>query len=433
MTYTYDQLEGTFLGLALGDAYGRPIEFDTDYEDYLEIDPTDEDHLPLRWTDDTHMSLYLSKALADAREQGGFHPDTLGHSIGNQLIEWLCDPLTPTTAPGNTCMRGTEKYSATRDWKTSGVKSSDGCGAVMRIAPLPFFFPEGGENLTRAAEIQAQITHAHPNALEAAIAGAHLLKTALDNHHLDIKDIEHAITQLQAGGDWYRGGDVAKSLQDVLSVLAAQSADEANTDGKLFWVDVADFHPGDGGWRSGSALAIALYSVLTNPLVTQVVCDISFYKLMQTATRHPGDSDSTGALAGMFFGAINGPLYLPREWIEQLDKTDLIYEAMDVIPNSLLDPKGPTTTLTKPGYIDGLVLMSRGREIRKGSKIVFYGTDGEQHFQVEGFFHGRSLMAVLKPLDRRHKTRQMTISSVLQNFWQVDNYHRSNREPLDDG
>ena len=97
-----------------------------------------------------------------------------GQAVGDAFVRWLHDPLTPSTAPGNTCMAGVRKFERHRDWRTSGIQSSDGCGAVMRIVPLALAFR--GEDLLEAARISALVTHAHPNAEEAAMAGAWLVR-----------------------------------------------------------------------------------------------------------------------------------------------------------------------------------------------------------------------------------------------------------------
>jgi len=52
---------GTMLGLALGDAYGRPLEFIGD-DDVRTAGVTIEPGT-FMWTDDTHMALYLARAV----------------------------------------------------------------------------------------------------------------------------------------------------------------------------------------------------------------------------------------------------------------------------------------------------------------------------------------------------------------------------------
>lgn len=71
--------------------------------------------------------------------------------VGDAFVRWLHDPLTPTTAPGNTCMAGVRNFERRRDWQTSGIESSDGCGAVMRVFPLALAFR--GKDLLEAARI----------------------------------------------------------------------------------------------------------------------------------------------------------------------------------------------------------------------------------------------------------------------------------------
>ena len=53
-----DHALGSFLGLALGDAYDRPLEFDSGTRIRTEPGPIRPGEF--LWTDDTHMSLYLA-------------------------------------------------------------------------------------------------------------------------------------------------------------------------------------------------------------------------------------------------------------------------------------------------------------------------------------------------------------------------------------
>jgi len=169
-----DRALGSFLGLALGDAYGRPLEFISGAR--VRTAP-----VPIRpgefvWTDDTHMSLYLAEAVL-AQGPDRLNDDSFGNAVGAAFSRWLDDPLTRSTAPGTTCTAGVRSWRRSRDWRTSGVADSDGCGAVMRVAPLGIAF--AGDELDRVAAISAQVTHGHPNASEAAVATCRLLRAAL--------------------------------------------------------------------------------------------------------------------------------------------------------------------------------------------------------------------------------------------------------------
>ena len=158
-------------------------------------------------------------------------------------MRWLHDPLMPSTAPGGTCLSGARRFERRRDWQASGIQESDGCGAVMRVVPLALAFR--GEDLLEAARISALLTHAHPNALEAAMAGAWLVGQVLETGHWGGDLVEEAIRGLE--GPWGQGGTVAEGLRAAL-VWAGQGED---------WLDEGMIPPGTAagaqaapwGWR----------------------------------------------------------------------------------------------------------------------------------------------------------------------------------------
>lgn len=297
-----------FLGLAAGDAYGRPLEFVRG--ERVRTLPVRVSPGEFRWTDDTHMALYLARAILDVAEGPGsaLDDDAFGHAVAARFVEWAHDPLTPSTAPGNTCLAGVAAYERGRDWRASGVPTSDGCGAVMRIAPLAMAFE--GDELTRAAEITARVTHAHPNALEAAIAGAHLLRWLLEGAPLDAPLVTRAVAALR--GPWGRGGDVARSLEGALAHAGR---------GGLRWLDEGSIWPGDGGWRSGSALGLALAAALAWGDDARDAID--------RGARIEGDSDSVACLVGMYLGAARGLDALPEDQLAALPERGEIERLAD--------------------------------------------------------------------------------------------------------
>ena len=321
-----------FLGLAVGDAFGRPLEFLRGAT--VRKQPVDLRPGTFRWTDDTHMAMYLAEAVLKL-DGGAFEAgddDAFGHAVGERFVAWAADPLTPSTAPGGTCLRGTANYRASRDWRSSGVVDSDGCGAVMRIAPLPMAF--SGAALTRAADISARVTHAHPNAREAAVAGAHLLRALLVGGELDEAWVRGALRGL--AGPWGFGGTVAKSLEAALEVARRPGLTE---------LDEAAIHPGDGGWRSGSALGLAVAAALAwghDPRVA-----------IERAARIDGDSDSVACLVGMFLGAAKGLSALPADMVAAVPERERLeaLAAALVQRRERLDgpaPKGALTSASSP-------------------------------------------------------------------------------------
>lgn len=311
-----DRAAAAFLGLALGDAYGRPLEFVLLPE--VRTTPVVIRAGLFHWTDDTHMSLFLARAVQDQPARAPLDQDAFGRAVGRRFAEWAEDPLTPSTAPGNTCLRGARAFARHGDWQRSGDRGSDGCGAVMRIVPVALAFQ--GADLVDAARVSSVVTHAHPNAVEAAIAGAWLCRQALLEGRLDEGLVARAVAHLRRDWDW--GGEVAESLEAALAMA------DGPEDG---WLDEEAMPPGDGGWRAASALGLAVAAALRWRRA-------GFAAVVERAARIEGDSDSVAALAGMLHGAALGTRALPAPWLEALPSREEIHALARELWARSLDP-----------------------------------------------------------------------------------------------
>lgn len=314
----HDRARGAFLGLALGDAYGRSLEFTQGPRvrtQRVAIPSPD-----FMWTDDTHMSLYLVDALeAVGPALRRFPADDFGRAVGAAFVAWAADPLTPSTAPGNTCLTGARAFARTGDWRTSGVRESDGCGAVMRVVPLPVVLQ--GAPLVAAARVQAMVTHAHPNAPASAIAACLLLRELLEGAPLDPATVRRTQRRLEALGDGTPA--VCGALEAAIDQAARPH---------LPWLDEPAVPDGDGGWRSPSALGLALVAALRwhdDPRLA-----------IEKAARIDGDSDSVACLAGMFLGAVHGVSGLPTDWLDALPHRATLDGAVDRL--LALAPEAPS-------------------------------------------------------------------------------------------
>lgn len=287
-----DRALGCALGHAMGDAYGRPIEFVSGIA--VRITPLRVKAGQFLWTDDTHMSLYVGQALRDCDRP--LDEDELGHAVGRRFVEWLSDPRTPTSGPGGTCLRGARAYDEGRDWRRSGDPGSDGCGAVMRIWPVAVACE--GEELAMAARVQALVTHAHDNAVNGAVVAAELLRRTLVEGRFDAALVTSVLPLAK--------GDVHVALSAALELSGRD--DE--------WLDEAAVPPGDGGWRTPSALGLAVTAALR--------WGDDFETAIDRAARIDGDSDSVACLAGMFLGAAGGTAVLPEAWLDVLPEKDAI-------------------------------------------------------------------------------------------------------------
>jgi hypothetical protein len=232
------------------------------------------------------------------------------------------------------CLR--DRLGRDRDWRTSGLAQSDGCGAVMRIAPLSMVF--SGRDLIAAARVQAVVTHAHPNAPAAAVAACLLLRDLLEGAALSAEVVLATASKIRA---------LPEGTETVALALEAAVAQAARTE--LEWLDEDDIPDGDGGWRSPGALGLAVVAALRwgNDAALAI----------EKAARIDGDSDSVACLAGMFIGAAHGTAVLPAEWLEALPQRTRIeaaVEAMLDLSDAEVDqvpapaPAGARTSETDP-------------------------------------------------------------------------------------
>lgn len=322
-----DRARAAMLAHACGDRFGASLEFIGDLSVRTRAVQLG------NWTDDTHMSLYLGEAILQ-HGPGPLQVERFAQAVGEAFVRWMHDPLTPSTAPGNTCLAGVANFERNRNWRQSGIESSDGCGAVMRIVPLALAFQ--GEELLEAARISAVITHAHPNAQEAAMAGAWLARRILETGHWGAGLVEEAIEGLQ--GPWSRGGSVAESL------CAALAWARCGED----WLDEPAIPPGDGGWRSGSALGLAVAAALRWPT------DLGL--AVEKAARIRGDSDSVACLTGALLGAALGTRAIPPEWLATLPRRDAIQGLADQLvglTDALRTGREPLAPLVVIGDLHG--------------------------------------------------------------------------------
>ena len=288
-----DRSTAAFLGLATGDAFGRSLEFLRGHA--VQTRPVDTSPGAFRWTDDTHMSMYLAEAVL-SQGPDRLVDDSFGDAVGGAFSRWLDDPLTPSTAPGSTCLAGARNWRRGRDWRTSGVATSDGCGAVMRIGAISVGF--AGEELDRAARISAIVTHGHPNAVDAAIALARLVRSLLEGLPLDAARVDDALVGLS------EQGDTARALRAAVR-LASTAPDK---------LDEAAIPAGDGGWRSPSAVGLAVAAALR--------WHDDFPIAIERAARIDGDSDSVAAITGLILGAARGMAAIPERWVQSLPERE---------------------------------------------------------------------------------------------------------------
>ncbi|MEU4081941.1 hypothetical protein DEJ45_28450 [Streptomyces venezuelae] len=327
-TATKQAATGSLIGLALGDALGRPTEFiDVPraiswYGPWRTMTLPD----PARVTDDTQMALAFARGIRTAMDRGVLAPLRLVQPVRDEFVDWYRSPEN-NRAPGRTCMVACQHLTLDTAWQDASQLGSKGCGANMRVTPVGLVPGLSDEQRAGAAQLQAALTHGHPTALAASDLTARAV-------HLLAQGVEPAglVGQLRSyayenrshyhenwlGDLWTRSQDPSaehfaeRGWDECLAVLERLDAVQRTADPEL---DPCAY-TGDG-WIAEEALATGLLCFLRFPEEPLTV--------LRRAACTRGDSDSIAALAGAFAGAHLGADAWPKEWEERIEyRSDLL-------------------------------------------------------------------------------------------------------------
>lgn len=320
-----NKIRGTIYGTALADAWGIDTEFRTRAQNRANPTPLPE---RLIITDDTQMSLYNHYAyeMMTSENQRPVSPETNIEAIhdsetlrnkvrniyGHQNIRFYKDPDN-NRAPGTTCMTAIRKYQQTPK-KVTGREgaldnNSKGCGANMRATWLGLY-PRTEQTIITLAILQAQTTHNHPLAWASAAITALTVKDLIDgfkpagNGGLFLLAAGH-IERLFEGWDGFTFWDtrIIEGFEELKEGLRTQYYEKYEPYKAL----PADTDPNEHfgqGWVAEEALYNAIGVVEKHPHDPMVG--------LSALVHSNGDSDSTAAIAGAFYGALLGDSWLPE-------------------------------------------------------------------------------------------------------------------------
>ena len=160
-----DRRRGALIGLAVGDALGAAVEFQSP-GDFPPITcyRADGPHRlnPGEWTDDTSLALALADSIAtaewDLNDQARRYVEWW--KTGKYSVNGSCFDI------GFTTRRALSNFIDSQDATRSGDASerASGNGSIMRLAPLPIrychLFPNHIDSLSKLAEESSLTTHA---------------------------------------------------------------------------------------------------------------------------------------------------------------------------------------------------------------------------------------------------------------------------------
>ncbi|WP_135666988.1 ADP-ribosylglycohydrolase family protein [Halorhabdus rudnickae] len=283
-----DAAEGILLGLACGDALGRPVEFKSaeqitsQHGEVTEMLADGSHGKPAGTvTDDTEMALCIARSLVEIECFDG-------QDIADRFLEWFeSDPFDI----GLMTADALREYSRGTDWRSVGQEvwqhraegSNAGNGSVMRCAPYAIAFADEPETLQRVSKQSSAITHYDPRCrygcviLNATIAGY-------------LRGEEDPLADALAKVD----GDTPNELVETLR-LVPDLIDETDLETSGYVVHT---------------LQTALYDAMTADSAEEAIV---------SAVNRGGDTDTIGAVAGAVAGARFGKEALPDRWLEPLE------------------------------------------------------------------------------------------------------------------
>ncbi|HTP65731.1 MAG TPA: ADP-ribosyl-[dinitrogen reductase] hydrolase [Geobacteraceae bacterium] len=264
-----------FMGLAIGDSLGAPVEFMTPHEIKAQYGTLKEivgggwlRIKPGQVTDDTQMSLCIARAIVAA------HGWSL-KGIADNFATWM---KSRPIDVGDTCRKGIRNYMLKGELEVPYNQWGAGNGAVMRMLPVALFTLGDDPQLAACAVEQAHITHNNAVSDAACIFYGRLVHLALAGHSKTRlrRELEGLFSRFENFRfEPYRGlatGYVVDTLQTV-------------------------FH----------------YFFKSR----------NFEECLTGVVNQGGDADTTGAIAGMLAGAYYGMGEIPKRWLKKMDRAVL--------------------------------------------------------------------------------------------------------------
>lgn len=305
-------VRGCFLGGAIGDALGMPLE------QLSEVDIRTNFKIPIRtynnpvkgapcyvfgltkgmYTDDTQAVRATAKAIA---ESGILSPTVVAEALSG----WLFDNALSQGPryPGVTTREAMKRYRASRDPTTCGVLSR-GCGASIRIAPVAIWLAltEAQDFDERVVQL-ACITHTDKSAIDGARIVAHLIRTGIEGHIPPFDELYEICSS-----DLMR-----KAMAATRSALSSRAASTE------FALELG------GGTGAHEVVPMSLYHIYSS--------DFSFSRTLISGlnTFHPSglDMDSILSISGAVCG-LRFPEAVERSvWLADLEDANLIESEAD--------------------------------------------------------------------------------------------------------
>jgi len=286
-----DRARGILLGLACGDALGRPVEFSSASEISVEHGRLDEMVGQGTWnqpagtiTDDTEQALCIARSLV---EHQAFDPA----DVAERFVAWYDSgpfDIGGMTRRSLTRLKRGDAWDEAGQyvWENTPEGQNAGNGSVMRCPPLAIPYATEWDRLVEVSRQSSQITHADPRCTEGCVLLNLTVAGLLDDADAPLQDALD-----------YVGADAPGELVTALEPLARGDS--------------------PGTLETSGYVVHSLQTALHDGLVADNAEDA-----IVMAVSRGGDADTIGAIAGAVAGARFGASQLPDQWLSTIDETD---------------------------------------------------------------------------------------------------------------
>jgi ADP-ribosyl-[dinitrogen reductase] hydrolase len=315
-----DSVKAAFIGAAIGDALGVPVEFSSRLE--LKTTPVTgmmgnmmHSQPAGTWSDDSSLIFCTAESLIS-----GYSLDDIAVQFSNWKNNKFWTPHGRVFDIGISTSKGIERIDR---FLEMGIhvkpipsqevnQNENGNGSLMRMLPLVFFLADKPfQERFRIIHDVSSLTHAH----ERSIAGCVIY-------------IEFAIKLLQTNDKYLAYHYIQQEIPLLLKGLI--SSKELN-----FYDRILIGNIGEQAECSIKSTPYVLYSLEAS--LWSVMSYNNFTDVVLSAVNLGGDTDTIGSIAGGLAGMIYGLESLPEDWLEALSRKDDIIDLAERFAKSLSD------------------------------------------------------------------------------------------------
>ena len=322
-----DRARGALLGLAVGDALGTTLEFETRDRNPLHTEMVGGGPFGLasgEWTDDTAMALALADSLIACR---GFD----ARDLMSRFVGWWRNGAYSCTATcfdiGITTREALARYERTGEiFAGSTTPQTAGNGSLMRLAPVALFALNNPGLADQIARGQSRTTHGAPEAVDACAYFIQLLRLAI------LGEKNPLCARLVIDRD-----------TDGLRPRRFIEGTDGNICRRTWTGEPAVEAIAAGAWRAKSRAEVRSTGCVIDTLeaaLWSVVSTNSFEEALILAVNLAHDADTVGAVTGQLAGAIYGASAIPTRWLAPLAWRERIITVADGLVDRIGRPLG---------------------------------------------------------------------------------------------